>query len=95
MQTATNWQTHTETLAARTLETPIGAEATIPTLSPILKCVAPVMVDAPVMTAMILAIVETGLALELLMNQPFRLFSKLWRTLMLQRMTCLQATHMP
>ena len=83
MQTATNWQTHTETHAARTLETLIGAEATIPTLSPILKCVAPVMVDALVMTAMIaaiqviVAIVE--MALEPLMNQLSQLYSKQWK----------------
>ena len=83
MQTATNWETHTVTLAVRTLETPIGAEATILTLSPILKCVALVMVAALVTTAMILviaairAIVE--MALEPLMNQPYQLSSKQWK----------------
>ena len=83
MQTATNWQTHTETHAAHTLETPIGAEATILTLSPILKCVALVMVAALVTTATIavipvmVAIVE--MALEPLMNQLYQLYSKQWK----------------
>jgi hypothetical protein len=83
------------TLAVHTLETLIGAGATIPTLSTVVKCVVLVMVAALVMTAMPQTTVEAELALELLMNPPFRLLSKQWMTLMLQKMTWLQVTQMP
>ena len=82
MQTAMNWVTHTATLAALTLETLIGVEATIPTLLTTKKCVVHVEVAALVTTAtrtiaVIVAIME--MAQEPLMNQLSQLYSKQWK----------------